>query len=86
MFATVHHDPVGPFGYTPDRATWDVTASESLQRAQNFADAAARNVADWVVNRLPLDAFRTHHYRRALAAERYAYAVYREAKGKTTWE
>jgi hypothetical protein len=84
MTVMAHHDPTGPFGYTPDHTTWDTTARDALQRAQNFANAAARNVADWVVARLPMDAFRLNHYRRAKAAERYAHAVYEEALGRTT--
>lgn len=79
-----HNDPTGPFGYTPDNTKWETTASEALQRAQNFANAAARSVADWVVARLPMDAFRISHYSRARAAERYAHAVYQEAIGKTS--
>jgi len=75
-----HHDPTGPFGYTPDGARWDVEASEALQRAQNFADAAARSIADWVVARVPLDNYREDHYRRAKAAERYALSVLLEAQ------
>jgi hypothetical protein len=76
-----HNDPAGPFGYTPDHTKWDTAAGAALQSAQNFANAAARSVADWVVARLPLDAFRINHYRRAVAAERYAHAVYEEAMG-----
>ena len=82
MTVSAHDDPTGPFGYTPDNAKWDTVASEALQRAQNFANAAARSVADWVVARLPMDAFRINHYRRARAAEQYAHAVYVEAKGR----
>ena len=81
MTVTAHHDPTGPFGYAPDLATWDAAAGTALQRAQNFANAAARSVAEWVVARLPIDAFRVDHYRRAVAAERYAHAVYEEAVG-----
>jgi len=81
MTVTAHHDPTGPFGYAPDLSKWDTVASDALQRAQNFANAAARSVADWVVARVPLDAFRITHYSRARAAERYAQAVLAEAKG-----
>ena len=51
--------------------------------AHHDANAAGRSVADWVVARIPLDAFRLNHYRRAKAAERYAQAVYVEATGRT---
>lgn len=85
MAEIAHHDPRGPFGYAPDGAKWDSEAGEALQRAHNFANAAGRNVADWVSARLPMDAFRLTHYRRAVAAERYARAVYQEAKGKHSW-
>ena len=81
MMDSAHHDPTGPFGYAPDDARWDSEAGAALQRAQNFANAAARSIADWVVARLPMDAFRINHYRRAVAAERYAHAVYEEAIG-----
>jgi hypothetical protein len=81
MAVVAHHDPTGPFGYAPDDAQWDAEASQALQRAQNFTNAAGRNVADWVVARLPMDAFRMNHYRRARAAEKYAQAVYEEARG-----
>ena len=81
MSVSTHHDPTGPFGYAPDGAVWDAEASEALHRAQNFANAAARSIADWVVARAPLDAFREDHYRRARAAERYASAVLTEAQG-----
>jgi hypothetical protein len=83
MTVIAHHDPTGPFGYTPDGSTWDSAAGEALQLAHNFANAAGRSVADWVVARIPLDAFRLNHYRRAKAAERYAQAVYAEATGRT---
>ena len=78
-----HHDPTGPFGYAPDSSRWDTEASEALERAQNFADAAARSIADWVVARVPLDNYREDHYRRARAAESYAYSVFMEAQGLT---
>ncbi len=81
MTLSAHHDPTGPFGYAPDTTQWDTAANAALQRAQSFANAAARNVADWVAARLPVDAFRINHYRRAVAAERYAHAVYEEANG-----
>lgn len=81
MAESAHDDPTGPFGYTSDLARWDTEAGMALQRAQNFANAAARSVADWVVARVPVDAFRINHYRRAVAAERYAHAVYEEALG-----
>ena len=80
MARTAHHDPTGPFGYAPDGTRWDAEAAQALQVAHNFANAAARNVADWEVARLPMDAYRITHYRRAVAAERYATAVYQEAK------
>ena len=80
MTVSLHHDPTGPFGYAPDGARWDTEATEALQRAQNFANAAARSVADWVVARVPLDNFREDHYRRARAAERYALSVLLEAQ------
>jgi hypothetical protein len=73
-----HNDPAGPFGYEPYGATWVTDAEESLSVATNLANAAARNVADWVVHRLPMDAYRETHYRRNRAAERYAHAVYAE--------
>jgi hypothetical protein len=85
MIAMAHHDPTGPFGYAPDGERWDSEAAEALQRAHNFANAAARNIADWEVARLPMDAFRLAHYRRAVAAERYARAVYQEATGQRSW-
>ena len=81
MAVTAHHDPSGPFGYARDMAEWDAEAGEALERAQNFANAAARSIADWVVARAPLDAYREDHYRRAKAAERYANAVLTEALG-----
>ena len=81
MNASTHHDPTGPFGYTPDGSVWDLEASDALLRAQNFANAAARSIADWVVARAPLDDYREDHYRRARAAERYASAVLTEAQG-----
>ena len=81
MAVTTHHNPTGPFGYAPDLTRWDAEANEALLRAQNFADAAARSIADWVVARVPLDAYREDHYRRAKAAERYANAVLTEAQG-----
>jgi hypothetical protein len=80
MAVIAHHDPTGPFGYAPDSARWDTEATEALQRAQNFANAAARSVADWVVARVPLDNFREDYYRRARAAERYALSVLLEAQ------
>jgi hypothetical protein len=73
-----HHDPAGPFGYTPDGPTWVTRAEESLRFATNFANAAGRNIADWVAAGLPMDAFRMDHYRRSKAAEQYAHAVYVE--------
>ncbi len=80
LSANAHHDPTGPFGYARDLGRWDVEATEALQRAQNFADAAARSIADWVVARVPLDNYREDHYRRARAAESYAYSVLMEAE------
>ena len=82
MSAAAHHDPTGPYGYAPDNAQWATEAAEALARAQSFANAASRSVADWVIARLPLDSFRLEHYRRARAAERYAHAVYEEAMGR----
>jgi hypothetical protein len=73
-----HHDPAGPFGYAPYGARWVPGAEESLRVATNLANAAARNVADWVLAGLPMDAYRMNHYRRNKAAERYAHAVYVE--------
>lgn len=81
MAVSTHHDPTGPFGYAPDGARWDAEASEALQRAHNFTNAAARSIADWVVARVPLDNYREDQYRRARAAERYASAVLTEAEG-----
>ena len=84
MVDRAHHDHEGPFGYTRDMAEWGAEATEALQRAQNFANAAARSIADWVVARVPLDNYREDHYRRARAAERYASAVLIEAEGLGT--
>ncbi len=80
MTVRSHYDPTGPFGFTRDGARWEAEAGEALQRAQNFANAAARSIADWVVARVPLDNYREDHYRRAKAAERYAFSVLREAQ------
>jgi hypothetical protein len=73
-----HHEPDGPYGYTPYGSTWVPSAEESLRVAQHHANAAARNVADWVAAGLSLDHFRVTHYRRNKAAEQYAHAVYVE--------
>ena len=73
-----HDDPRGPFGYEPYGPTWVANAEDAMSAAANLADAAARNVADWVVRGLPMDAYRETHYRRSRAAERYAHAVYTE--------
>jgi hypothetical protein len=73
-----HHDPTGPFGYAPHGSTWVARAEDSLRVATNLANAAGRNIADWVAAGLPMDAFRMNHYRRSKAAEQYAHAVYVE--------
>jgi hypothetical protein len=73
-----HHEPYGPYGYTPYGMSWVPHAEESLRVAQNHANAAARNVADWVAAGLDVDHFRMTHYRRNKAAEQYAHAVYVE--------
>ena len=76
-----HHEPDGPFGYAPYGPAWVTRAEESLRAATSFANAAGRNVADWVAAGLPMDAFRMNHYRRSKAAEQYAHAVYVERAG-----
>ncbi len=73
-----HHDPGGSFGFVPYGSMWLARAEESLESAQRLADAAARNIADWVTAGLPMDHFRLTHYRRSKAAEHYAHAVYVE--------
>lgn len=78
MTVTTHHEPEGPFGYAPYGPTWVPRAEDSLRAATHLADAAARNVADWVAAGLPIDHFRLTHYRRNKAAEQYARAVYVE--------
>jgi hypothetical protein len=57
---------------------WVTRAEESLEAAQNSANAAARSIAEWVSAGLPMDAYRLTHYRRNKAAEQYAHAVYVE--------
>jgi hypothetical protein len=73
-----HHDPVGPYGFAPYGSMWVTRAEESLEAAQNSANAAARSIAEWVSAGLPMDAYRLTHYRRNKAAEQYAHAVYVE--------
>ncbi len=73
-----HHDPAGPYGFAPYGSRWVTRAEESLEVAQNSADAAARTIAEWVSAGLPMDAYRLTHYRRNKAAEQYAHAVYVE--------